>query len=161
MKKSGGVRHEFPHRAPPSQTPLACQHQRPELIFFFFCEAGQAPPPSGITCLTPACGSHAAQTINKNRQKENGEEKNKEYRLCIWGFLPVVCRRTKHLRSLFPRRVISCENFWRAVNRNGEKSCSNSACMTLACELIKWGLWMIRCRLSKVRALSYSLWAGL
>lgn len=44
--------------------PLACQHQRPELIF---CEAGPAPPPSGITCLTPACGSDTALTI-KERQ---------------------------------------------------------------------------------------------
>lgn len=45
--------------------PLACQHQRPELIL---CEAGPAPPPSGITCLTPACGSDTALTI-RDRQR--------------------------------------------------------------------------------------------
>ena len=32
---------------------MACQHQRPELIF---CKAGQDQPSTGITCLTGACG---------------------------------------------------------------------------------------------------------
>lgn len=53
-------------RSPSSPpTPLACQHQRPELIL---CEAGPAPPPSGITCLTPACGPNAPTTTRKRQR---------------------------------------------------------------------------------------------
>lgn len=65
MKKSGGVRHVFPpFLAPTTPAPLACKHQRPELIL---CEAGPAPSPSGITCLTLACGSDAPRTIRERR----------------------------------------------------------------------------------------------
>lgn len=58
----------FPLLAP--STPLASQHQRPELIL---CEAGPASPPSGITCLTLARGSDAPRTIRERQQNTDGE----------------------------------------------------------------------------------------
>ena len=84
--------------APP--TPLASQHQRPELIL---SEAGPAPPPSGITCLTPACGSDAALTIKKRQR--NIDEVSVVFRVNFVNY--VSCAATAQ-RVLF--NVISCKN---------------------------------------------------
>lgn len=53
----------------PPQTPLACRHQRPELIL---CEAGPAPPPSGITCLGPPVALMHREQLDRQRNNESG-----------------------------------------------------------------------------------------
>lgn len=80
-------------------TPLASQHQRPELIL---CEAGPAPPPSGITCLTPACGSDTALSIKRQR---NIDEVSVVFRV---NFVNYVLRTATAERVMFD--LISCQN---------------------------------------------------
>lgn len=81
-------------------TPLACQHQRPELIL---CEAGPAPPPSGITCLTPACGCDAPRTI-RERQR-NIDEVSVVFRVHFANYVSRTARVERVLHD-----VISSQN---------------------------------------------------
>ena len=58
-------------------TLMACQHQRPGLIF---CKAGQDQPSTGITCLTGACGFTVKLIIHFKGGGGGGGEGGEKYK---------------------------------------------------------------------------------